>query len=228
MNCIIVDDDNTARLSLKRCVELTDFLHLSGTYENGIEARKALQKWDIDLVFLDIEMPMLNGFELLDTLEEKPLVVLVSSKKEYALEGFKYDVIDYLQKPVEYHRFLMAAERALKRNGNVVKNKDQEDYIFVKADSMLVRVNFNDIKFIEGMGDYVRIYTDKQRHTVLSTMKLFEKKLPNHQFLRIHKSYIVNIEHVNAIQGNSIPFGDKLIPISKSQKQDLMEKINMI
>jgi DNA-binding LytR/AlgR family response regulator len=228
MNCIIVDDDRTAILAVKRCVEETDFLTILNTFTNPLDAIQYLNKERVDLIFLDVEMPELNGLEFINKLKYKPEIIVISSKKEYAFESYGLNVTDYLQKPVEYHRFLVACEKAFQNKGNLIFSKEETDHLFVKSDSILVRLNLKEILFVEAMGDYVRIYTNKQRHMVLSTMKAFEEKLSQNKFFRIHKSYIVNLDRVEAIAGNSIPFSNKLIPISKSIKPLLLERINLM
>lgn len=227
MDCIIVDDDKTSILALSKCIEMTNHVKLKETFTNGFEALKFLEGNKIDLIFLDVEMPELDGIELLKSLENKPSVIMVSSKTDYAFEGFKNDVDDYIQKPVEFHRFYRSIEKVLAKQGNVTRGS-KDEHIFVKSDSILVRVNLKDINYIEAMGDYVRIFTQNQKHMVLSTMKAFEEKLPSDQFLRVHKSFIVNLDKVNAINGFSIMFENKLIPISKSHKPILLEKVNLI
>lgn len=228
MNCIIVDDDRTAILTVKRCVEQTDFLNLLGTFTQSVEAIEFCERQRVDLIFLDVEMPKLDGLNFIKKLNYQPQIIIISSKKDYAFQSYELNVTDYLQKPFEYHRFLVAAEKALQNIGNVFLQKEKKNHLFVKSDSILVRLNLDSILFVEAMGDYVRIYTEKQKHMVLSTMKAFEEKLPSENFLRIHKSYIVNLDKVESIVGNSIPFNNKLLPISKSLKPILLERINLM
>jgi len=228
MNCIIVDDDRSAILAVKHCVDETDFLTLLKTFTNPLEAIEYLNIEKVDLIFLDVEMPQINGLEFIKKLHYKPQIIVISSKVEYAFDTYELNITDYLKKPVEYHRFLLASEKAFQNSGNIVQPLNEPNHLFVKSDSILVRLNLEDILFVEAMGDYVRIFTEKQRYMVLSTMKSFEEKLPSNKFFRIHKSYIVNLDRIESIAGNSIPFSNKLIPISKSIKPLLLERINLM
>lgn len=228
MKCIVVDDDRTSIVAVKRCIEQTPFLEFVNSFTDPEEAINFLKTENIDLVFLDVEMPKLDGLAFIKQLPYQPEIIIVSSKRDYAFESFELNVTDYLQKPIDYHRFLIAAEKAFLKKGNLSSISEQPDHIFVKSDSILVRLNLNDILFIEAMGDYVRIFTTKQKHMVLSTMKSFEEKLPKNNFFRVHKSFIVNLDKVEAIAGNSIPFEKKMVPISKAIKPMLLERINLM
>lgn len=228
MRCIVVDDDRTSILAVKRCIEQTPFLEFSGSFTDPNKALTFVSAEKIDLIFLDVEMPKLDGIDFIKQLPYNPEIIIVSSKRDYAFESFELNVTDYLQKPIDLNRFLIAAEKAFHKKGNLASKTEMPDHLFVKSDAMLVRLNLNEIMYIEAMGDYVRIFTPKQRHMVLSTMKSFEEKLPNNKFFRVHKSFIVNLDKVEAIAGNSIPFEKKMIPISKTLKPLLLEKLNLM
>lgn len=227
MKCIIVDDETLSRKAVQRCVELTPFLELAGSYASAIEAKEALNTMEVDLIFLDVEMPEMTGIEFIQTFRDIPQIVMVTSKKEYAFEAFEYDVTDYLEKPVQYPRFLKAAEKAKRIFENLVSETKDQEHIFIKADQALVKVDLQEICYIEALGDYVRVYTAKTRYTVLSTMKAFEAKLSDKDFMRVHKSYIVRLDQIKQIEGNMIHLEKNTIPVSRTYKELLINRINL-
>ncbi|MEM9023593.1 MAG: LytTR family DNA-binding domain-containing protein [Bacteroidota bacterium] len=207
---------------------MTSFLNLVGIYASAIEAKEALDEKDVDLIFLDVEMPNMTGMEFIQTFRDIPQIILVTAKKEYAFEAFKYDVTDYISKPINYTRFLQAAEKAQRINENIVSEGDQDDTIFIKSDLALVKVSLSEVNYIEALGDYVRVITDAEKYTVLSTMKAFEAKLSDKNFLRVHKSYIVRLDKIKQIEGNMVNLGKKAIPVSRTYKDTLLQRINML
>jgi len=224
LKCIIVDDDPVQREIIKTCVEQIKDLKLVGTYPNAIEARLALQKREVDLIFLDVEMPQMSGIEFLQNFKDVPQVILVTSNKQYAFEAFEYDVTDYLSKPIDMDRFSSAVQRARYYEENL-KRKSKEEFIFVKSDGVLVKLNAFDINYVEAMGDYIRVHTTGKRHIVHSTMKAFVAKLPD-SFIRIHKSYIININKVNKLEDNTVAVGATELPVSRNNKKALIERIS--
>lgn len=226
MNCLIVDDEEMSRDVIRKCAERTDFLNVVGVCESAIEAKKIVEKTPVDVIFLDIEMPEMSGMDLLRNFPEIPQVVFISSKSEYAAEAFDYDVTDYIVKPVDYARFLKAAEKSREISENI--QKQGADHVFIKKDSRLVRVDFKDIHWVEALADYVNIYTPSERHTVLSTMKSIEAKLPSNEFMRIHRSYIVRLDQIKEIEDNTVVLNDKAIPISRSKKEEFISKMNTL
>jgi DNA-binding LytR/AlgR family response regulator len=231
MNCIIIDDDQMSRRVIEEFVARTDQLNLLSSYENAVDAINAFSTGeDIDLIFLDIEMPEMSGIDFLETLQNPPQIIIVSSKEKYALDAFNYDVTDYLLKPVNYSRFFKAINKASVRFKNKVDPR--EDEIFIKKNSALVRLKYKDILWVEALENYVIFNTFEERYTIHFTMKAIENKLPTGIFTRVHRSFIVNISSINFIEDNAIVIktkdGAKTIPIGKSYKDKLMGDINLI
>lgn len=233
MNCIIVDDEKVSRLVLEKYIAKTDFLTLKSSYENAAAAANALQKEkDIDLIFLDIEMPEMTGVELLEATSELPQVIIVSAKEKYAVDAISYEVTDYLLKPIQYPRFLKAVNKAKIKYDNK-SGDNNEQGIFVKnTSSSFVRILYSEILWIEAMENYVNIHTPDDKHTIHFTMKAMMQKLPDDIFRRVHRSFIVNLNKIKAIEDNMIIIstktGNQAIPIAKSYKDDLMDNLNII
>lgn len=231
MNCIIIDDDLMSRRVLEEFISRTEQLNLLNSYENAVDAINAFSTGeDIDLIFLDIEMPEMSGIDFLETLQNPPQIIIVSSKEKYALDAFNYDVTDYLLKPVTYSRFFKAINKANVRFKNKVDTRDNE--IFIKKNSALVRLKYNDILWVEALENYVIFTTFSEKYTIHFTMKAIENKLPSNMFTRVHRSFIVNTRSINIIEDNAILIntkeGMKTIPIGKSYKDKLMGDINLI
>ena len=231
MNCIIIDDDLMSRRIIEEFISRTDQLRLLASYENAVDAINAFNgEEDIDLIFLDIEMPEMSGIDFLETLTNPPQIIIVSSKDKYALDAFNYDVTDYLLKPVTYSRFFKAVNKANVRFKNKVDPKDNE--IFIKKNSALVRLKYEDILWVEALENYVIFNTFNEKFTIHFTMKAVENKLPSSKFTRVHRSFIVNTSRINIIEDNAIIIkvhdGSKSIPIGKSYKDSLLKDINVI
>jgi DNA-binding LytR/AlgR family response regulator len=226
---MVVDDDVMSLKIIEALIKKTDFLRVKGLYENPLHAAEALRKLSIDLIFLDVEMPNMSGLELISTLKNPPQIVLISYNRNYALDAFQYDVTDYLLKPISYDRFLKASRKAL---SNIQKLQPQENAevhnIFVKVDSLLVNFDVSDIYWLEAFGDYVKIRNGKEVHTVYTTMKALEEKLPSHEFVRIHRSYIVRIDKIKNISATNLQVLNRIFPIGNSYKKELMERIVML
>ncbi len=233
MNSIIIDDDKLSRRIIKEYVNKLEFLNLHDSFDNAVEAINYIKQGkEIDLIFLDIEMPEMSGLEFLDTLKNPPQIIIVSSKENYALEAFEYDVTDYLLKPIVFGRFFKAVDKA---RGNYLKaqdNRDHKNEIFIKKNSSLIKLKYEEILWVEALENYVIVSTYNERYTIHFTMKAIEKKLPPSKFMRVHRSYIVNISNINVIQDNLliIPIngGVKTIPIGKSYKESLMNDLNLM
>jgi DNA-binding LytR/AlgR family response regulator len=223
MKCIVVDDDPVQREAIKACIGAVKDLELVGVYPNAIEARLALQKRDVDLIFLDVEMPEMSGIEFLQSFKGIPQVIMVTSKKHYAFQAFEYDVTDYISKPIDLDRFSSAVQRARYYEENL-KMQESEDSLFIKSDGVLVNIKIEEILFIEALGDYIKLVTEKERHIVHSTMKAFVAKLPE-SFLRVHKSHIINLKKVKKLEDNTIELADKKIPVSRNNKKILIERL---
>ncbi len=227
LNCIVVDDSAIQRLSLIKLIESNINLNLVAEYKNALEAKNGIANKKIDLFFLDIEMPVLNGFELLDSLSNKPQIIFVTGKSEYALKAFDYDATDYLKKPIEKDRFNQAVDKAMSNaKGLTEDNTNDSEHIFVKSNLKKRKVYLDEIKWIEALGDYVKVVINDASLVVLSTMKAFEKELPEDNFLRIHKSYIVNLKKIDRFDSKHVEIGQELIPLSRNKKSLLTEALN--
>ena len=237
INVIIVDDEPLAQDILETYVQQLPDLNLVQKCNNAIEANEALKNNDIDLMFLDIQMPQLTGIDFLKTLSNPPKVIFTTAYDNYAIDGFELNAIDYLLKPISMERFMKATNKAvdqinLERGvaAAPVAANDGEDFIFVKADKKLIKIMFDDIIYIEGLKDYVIIRMDNSRVITLQTMKSLEEKLPKHLFKRVHRSYIVGIGKIEAIMGNVVEVKEKgaikHIPMGKNYKEELLAIIN--
>ena len=232
MKCIIVDDNKMSREMVKQLVEQVDFLELKGECENPVEAFNYLKKENIDLVFLDVEMPGMTGIELIKNLEKRPIIILITAKKDYAVEAFELNVADYIIKPVTLPRFMTAVDRAKElfesKDQKVEVNEKEKDYIFVRSNSLLTKVKIKDIIYIQALGDYVNIFTNDKRLTVHITLKGIEEKLPHDQFYRLHPSYLTALHHIDNIEEGTAYIGKHPLPIGEQYKKELLRKINLI
>lgn len=233
MNCIIVDDDSLFRKVLSEHVRRSSFLKLVETFDNAIDARNMLTgNEDIDLIFLDIQMPDMDGFELIRSLERPPAVIMVTTDDKLAVKAYDLDVIDYLVKPVDYSRFCKAVDKVIRYQSiNRSENIGQQE-VFIKKGSTLVKLKLIDIVVVEALENYVVVHTDKEKYTIHFTMKAIEQQLPSVIFLRVHRSYIVNKSRINKIRDNSVEIsGDldiNIIPIGKSYREKLLKEINVM
>jgi DNA-binding LytR/AlgR family response regulator len=245
MNVIIVDDEPLALDVIETYIERMPDLHIVARCNNAFEANEALKNHEVDLMFLDIQMPQLTGIEFLRTLTKPPMVIFTTAYPNHALEGFELNALDYLLKPISMDRFMKAVNKATEQyhllNKDAVQtvvNEDavmigsatvKDDYIFVKSDKKLIRVKFAEILYIEGLKDYVIIRTETGRVISLQTMKSLEDKLPFGQFVRIHRSYIVSMNQIHAIVGNMVEVFEKgqpkHLPIGKNYRDELLEMI---
>lgn len=236
MNCIVVDDENMGRKLLEENVRQIPFLNLVASCKNAFEAMEQLQSNSIDLIFLDIQMPGMLGTQFIQTLAKKPLVIFVTAYDNYAVESYQLDAVDYLMKPVSLERFSLAANKAyqlfnLQKPAVATVAAPQEaleDFFFVNVEYSLVRISVPQISHIEGLKDYVKIYLDGERRPVLTktTMKSLEAKVMPHGFMRVHKSFIVNLRKIESIKQQRIKIGTFDIPVSDSHAAELMEKLN--
>jgi len=226
LKCAIVDDSTLQRLSIVKLIDNHPSLSLVAEYNNAIEAKMGLSSTEIDLIFLDIEMPILSGFDLLDDLSTKPQIIFVTGKTKYAFKAFDYDAVDYLRKPISKDRFLNAVHKAI--TIHKLKNEesfDDEDFIFVKSNLKKRKVFLNELRYIEALGDYVKLVTEHDALVVLSTMKAFESILPDDRFMRIHKSYIVNLDKVERYNSKVIELDNEELPLSRNRKAGLIEAL---
>lgn len=231
MKCIIVDDNKMAQMALKQLVSQAQGLELVATCSDAKEALDYLNTTPIDLLLLDIEMPGMNGMDLIKSLGNKrPLIIFTTAKKEYAVEAFELNVVDYLVKPIALPRFLQAidkAKEALESNKEEVKVEEQ-GFVFVKDNGVLKRISIDDILFLEAMGDYVKVHTPQKFHVVHATLKSIEEKLPPSKFIRVHRSYIVAINKIDYIQEGTISIGKTTIPVADTHKANLNKRLNLL
>tara|TARA_R110002050_G_scaffold44430_2_gene105897 strand:- start:70 stop:804 length:735 start_codon:yes stop_codon:yes gene_type:complete len=225
LRCIIVDDSSMQRTAIARMVNNHPNLALVAEYCNAIEAKNGLKNYDIDLIFLDVEMPIINGFDLLESLDNPPQVILITGNPDYALKAFDYNVTDYLYKPISLARFDASVKRAVAKYEQINKLDEEEEYIFVKSNLRQRKVVLNEINWVEALGDYIKLVTTEGNVVILSTMKSFEQKLPKDKFLRIHKSYIVNLEKVEKFNSKKVEVAGTSVPLSRNKKTELAEAL---
>ncbi|KKB46199.1 hypothetical protein HMPREF1212_04822 [Parabacteroides sp. HGS0025] len=223
IKCIITDDEPVARKGLRGYIEKIDFLTLTGECEDAIQLNTLLKTQQVDLIFLDIEMPEMTGLELLSNLTNPSKVIIVSAYEQYALKGYEFEVVDYLLKPVSFDRFLKSANRI--HDLLQTEQKDADDYIFVKSDKQLKKILFRDILFIESMENYVIIQTVSSKEIVYTTLKQIHESLPQDIFQQTHRSYIVNIDQVNAIDGNLLNVNSHKIPVARNLRDNVFNLI---
>ena len=242
LNTIIVDDEPLARDILETYIEQIPELNLVAKCSNALEANNILQSEEVDLMFLDIQMPQVTGTEFLKSLNNPPMVVFTTAYPNYAIEGFELDALDYLLKPIPMDRFMKAVNRAVEmknlfsstnpETAEIVDRPagEKEDFVFVKSDKKLVKIHYSDIIYIEGLKDYVIIRCKGTRVITLQTMKSLEARMPANIFKRIHRSYIVNLDEINAVVGNMVEVTEKgqskNLPIGKNYKDELLDIVN--
>jgi DNA-binding LytR/AlgR family response regulator len=231
MRCLIVDDNQMARMAMKQLVSQVQSLELVAECSDTMEAYNYLNSGQIDLMFLDIEMPGMTGIELTKKLgNKKSLIIFTTAKTDYAVEAFELNVVDYLVKPVSLSRFLQAVEKAKEAfdsNKQEVKIEAQE-FVFVKDNGILKKLNVDDILYLEAMGDYVKVHTAQKFHVLHSTLKSIEEKLPPNKFLRIHRSYIVSLQKIDFIQDGIINIGKANIPVAETYRSALNKRLNLL
>ncbi|HSN08467.1 MAG TPA: LytTR family DNA-binding domain-containing protein [Hanamia sp.] len=225
--CIIVDDEPMARSFLERYCEKQGNLELVGSFSDAETAFNFLKCNEIEILFLDVEMPGENGFGLLDKLLYMPKVILTTGKTDYAFDAFQYNVSDYLKKPISFNRFQESINKVTEANTKATGEATKED-IFIKTEGKFIRLNYQDILYIESLGDYVKYFTDSKFYLTHSTLKAVEEKMKTKHFMKVHRSYIVNLNKIKDIQDNSILIQGKVIPISKSMKPEVMGRINIV
>jgi DNA-binding LytR/AlgR family response regulator len=228
MNCIIVDDDDASRSALVQIVKQVDYLTVVKTCSNPLEAMNALKKEDVDILFLDIEMPEMTGMEMLKALDNRPQVILTTSHKEYALDAYDLNVIDYLIKPVTLPRFLKAMAKIKDASGSDDQVSAGQDYFFIKKDSVLTKVPIKDILWIEALGDYITVHTRDQRFILHATLKSLEGKLPPNKFVRVHRSYIVQVDNVKKVEDTTIFINEVSIPVGALYKENFIKRLNTL
>jgi two-component system LytT family response regulator len=230
MNCIIIDDDEMSRNAMQHLVSQVPFLNVSGVCSNAKEALSTLNTAQVDLMLLDVEMPDISGLDLIKSLKKHPLTILATSKKEYAIEAFECNVIDYLVKPVSLDRFLKAifkAKEIFDSSQQTLESLDK-DFVFIKANGVLIKIDIKEILWLEALGDYVTIHTSEKKYTIHSTMKAIEKKLSPNLFIRVHRSFMVSLNKIASIDDNVIVINKQLIPVGAIYKDALSKKLNLL
>jgi DNA-binding LytR/AlgR family response regulator len=231
INCIIIDDEPIARTGLKEYIADIDFLNLAGEFDNPLGATELIGAGEVQLIFLDIQMPKITGLDFFKTLKNPPAVIFTTAYPQYALDGFEVNALDYLVKPISFDRFLKAAMKAKEyyevRQENKIAGGEggNSEYFFIKADNRLVKILFDDILFVEALQNYVTIHTNSKKYISYLTFKSVEDYLPANRFIKVHKSYIVAASRIDSIDGNEIRIGEHRIPISRSLKDEVTEKL---
>jgi DNA-binding LytR/AlgR family response regulator len=226
LTALIIDDEPIARNFLERYCEKTGIIHVVGSFPDSETAYTYLQQNEVDILFLDVEMPGDSGFQLLDKLIVMPRVILTTSKTDYAYDAFQYKVSDYLKKPFTYVRFQEAVGKVNESMADKIEAPKNED-IFIKSNGKFIRLNYEDILYIESIGDYVKYCTFDKKYVTHSTLKAVEEKMNKGHFMKVHRSYIVNLRKINNIEDNTLYIGDSIIPISKMLKTEVMGRINV-
>lgn len=232
INCVIIDDEPLAREGLSNYVREVDFLNLSGTGENPLELLPLLDKQAADLVFLDIQMPKMNGIEFLKILQKPPMIIITTAYPSYALEGFQLNVLDYLLKPITFERFFKSAAKARDYHRLLMKSQlsenaptEPDDYFFVKCGTKYEKIPFEEILYVEGMQNYVNIFTRKGKYMTILSLKSLEENLDKKAFIRVHKSYIVAVNKIDGIEGNGIFIQSNRIPISRNYREQVIGQV---
>ena len=234
MKCIIIDDEKMARVITRTlCNQVSDLIVVE-EFTSAIQAIKFLNENSVDLIFLDIHMPDFNGLDFIKTLKDPPKIILTTSDPQFAIEAFEYDfIIDYLLKPLELTRFKKAIEKAQKKtltnvSSSAKTTKDSENDFYVNIDRRLIKIDLPSIYLIEAKGDYINIKTEDKNYTVHSTLKKIEEKLPESLFLKVHRSYIINIKKIIDIEDNSVLIKRDVVPVSRSKRPELMKRLDLL
>jgi DNA-binding LytR/AlgR family response regulator len=227
IRCIIVDDEPVARKIIQEFVEKTPSLEVSGMFENAPKASAFLKQHEVNLLFVDIEMPEVNGLEFVKSLSVRPMVIVTTAFPEYALDGYALDIMDYLLKPIAYARFAAAVEKAKEYLGlkRLEDAHRRSDYLFVRCEKRIEKLQLNDILYIESAGNYVHIHSSKKVLIAYLTLKGIEDQLSSIEFVKTHQSFLVNFSKITAIEGNVVVVGEKAIPISRNYREELISLV---
>ena len=233
MNCIIIDDESAARVIIRHLCASVENLVVLKEFSNAIDAVKYFNLNEIDLIFLDIHMPVFTGFDFLQTISNPPKIIVTTSDKNFAIDAFEYDcIVDYLVKPLYEERFLKAiskAKNAVDHSSSISEDASTNDnHLYVNIDRRLIKIDITSIYLVEANGDYINIKTEEKNYTVHSTLKKIEDKLPDNLFLKVHRSYIINIKKIIDIEDNSVLIKKEVIPVSRSKRSELMNRLNLL
>lgn len=224
IRCVVIDDEAIARTAIAGYVRKVDALELCGVFKNALEANDYLQKNQVDLLFLDIEMPKLTGIQFLRIFNKDVGVVFTTAYAKFALESFDFNVVDYLLKPISFDRFLQAVNKAVRWYGKS-ENKAEEEFLFLKEGTNLRKVIIDQIEYVETMQNYIRISTGDTALTVLMTLKDFSAQLPESEFIQTHRSYLVKLDKIESVEDDGVYIGTKKIPISKRSRAEVLRRI---
>ncbi len=224
INCLIIDDEELAIKVIENHLNHFSNFDIVGKFTNPLDALSTLQTNKVDVIFLDINMSIINGLDFLNNLNHKPLVVITTAYREFAVESFKLNVLDYLVKPISLKRFMNSIER-IQNQINLLRQNRQKDYLFIKVNKKMIKINYAEILYIESLRDYIEIVTNNDKHLVLSSMSAFIKQLPAAIFLRIHRSYTVNVNKIKSIDGNLIELPGKRIPIGRNYINTVKQRL---
>jgi DNA-binding LytR/AlgR family response regulator len=229
LNCLIIDDEPLARKGLQEYLQEIDFLNRVASCENALKAAPYLNEHKIDLIYLDIHMPKVSGIDFLKTLKNPPLTIFTTAYTNYALEGYTLDVIDYLVKPITFERFLKASQKALEFFQLKARAENHSapdaDYFFVRCDSKFEKVFFRDVSYVEALQNYAVLYVPGRKLITYITLTSLENQLPKDRFLKVHKSYLISVPHIKAIEGNEIIMENARIPISRNLREEVIQQI---
>jgi DNA-binding LytR/AlgR family response regulator len=230
LKCIIIDDEKLARVIIEQYCSKLDHIEVINQFDNALDSIQYLNNNKVDLVFLDIHMPELNGFDFIDSLNNPPNIILTTSDSELALNAFEYKcIVDYLVKPIKLPRFIKAVTKIDIPKNNILNDDNKEvNEMYVNIDRRLVKIHIPDIYLIEAKGDYINIKTEHKNHIVHTTMKKIEEKLPSKLFLKIHRSFIINTKKIVDIEDNSVLIKKEVIPVSRSNRNELMNRLNLL
>ncbi len=236
MNCIIIDDEATARAIISQLCSNIPSLNILEEFPNALQAIKYLNQNEVDLIFLDIHMPDFTGFDFIQTLKNPPKIILTTSDSQFAIEAFEYDcIVDYLVKPIALPRFEKSIKKAesFKTVASTTADTDKVETtsgndLYVNIDRRLIKIDIPSIYLIEAKGDYIHVKTEDKNYTVHSTLKKIEEKLPNDLFLKIHRSYVINVQKIIDIEDNSVLIKKDVIPVSRSNRPELMKRLNLL
>lgn len=236
MNCIIIDDETTARAIIGKLCSDEICINVKEEFPNAMQAIKYLNQHEIDLIFLDIHMPDFTGFDFIDSLKNPPKIILTTSDVNFAIQAFEYEcIIDYLVKPISLDRFQKAIKKAEEKSRDVASDSTSEkvtttsdNELYVNIDRRLIKIDIQSIYLIEAKGDYIQIKTENKNYTVHSTLKKIENKLPEHIFIKVHRSFIINFNKIIDIEDNSVLIKKDVIPVSRSKRNELMKRLNLL
>lgn len=236
MNCIIIDDEEMARAIIAQFISNNTDININQSFSNALDAIKYLNQNPVDLIFLDIHMPDFTGFDFIQTIKNLPKVILVTSDKNFAIEAFEYEcIVDYLVKPITQDRFLKAIQKASSLHQSSLSIEDakpksdsnSKDF-YINIDRRLIKIDIASVNIVEAKGDYIHIKTEGKNYVVHSTLKKIEDKLPQNLFLKVHRSFIINTKKIIDIEDNSVLIGKDVVPVSRSNKPELMKRLNLL